>query len=634
MRRSQALRVVAGVAAFAATAAVVAGCSNSKSSPAAASTNTAKPKQGGIARVAEAPGTSPTAIWPFDQANQETTVNSGGFQEIMFRPLYYWGLNDQITLDDSVSPGNLPVFSNNDQTVTITIKPWKWSNGEAVDAADVAFWINMNKAEEANDGTYTPQNPSINAKYFPDDVQSVTASGQTLTLNLTSAVNEKWFTDNELGQITPMPMAWDVTAANTPGKCATDTFGSTQAATDCAAVWKYMSAQSVDLATFATNPLWQVVDGPWQLKTFNASDGAFSIVPNKSYSGPDKPYLDEVDFVSYTSDTAEYADLKAGSTGPNSLQVGYLPEQDLPVYNASNVNAGNPLTAEGYALTAPSYLDEISYYEINFGNTKAGALFKQGYFTSAVQDTVDQNGITKAIDKGWGYPDAGVMASKPSGNPLSPKAQADAGGTFNVATAKSLLQQNGWDVSTTPATCATPGSGAGQCGANIAKGAPAEFSLDYPSGSTAVTTMVTDMVSDAKEAGIQINANSKTQNAVGNEMVPCGKATPSGCSWQAILYGGWVFVPDYYPTGEVLFATGAGSNIGSYSDPQADKLMLATTTDSNVQAMYNYEDYMSAHQPVIFLPNSFGSSEVAKNFHIDAGDPFQGVEPEYWYFTS
>lgn len=634
MRRSQALRVVAGAAAFAATAAVMAGCSSSKSTTTTAASATAKPKQGGIARVAEAPGTSPTAMWPFEQANQETTVNSGGFQEEMFRPLYYWGLNDQIALDDNVSPGNLPVYSNNDTTVAITLKPWKWSNGEAVDAQDVAFWINMAKAEEANDGTYTPANPSINAKYFPDDVKTVAVSGQTITLTLDSAVNEKWFTDNELGTITPMPVAWDVTAANTPGKCSTDTFGSPQAATDCAAVWKYMSAQSIALASFATNPLWQIVDGPWKIKTFNASDGAFSWVPNTSYSGPDKPYLDEVDFVSYTSDTAEYQDLKAGSTGPNALQIGYLPGEDLPVYNASNVNQGNPLTAEGYSLTQPSYLDEISYYMINFKNPAAGPLFKQGYFTTAVQETVDQNGITKAIAKGWGYPDNGVMASKPSGNPLSPKALASAGGNFNISAAKTLMQQNGWDVSTTPATCSNPGTGAGQCGAGIAKGAKAQFSLDYPSGSTTVTTEVTDMVSDAKQAGIQINANSKTQNAVGNEMVPCSTSTPTGCSWQGILYGGWVFVPDYYPTGEVLFATGAGSNVGSYSDPQADKLMLATTTDSNVQAMYDYEDYMSAHQPVIFLPNSFGSSEVAKGFHVDPGDPYQGVEPEYWYYTS
>ncbi len=30
------------------------------------------------------------------------------------------------------------------------MKGWKWSNGEAVDASDVVFWLNMMKAEPGN----------------------------------------------------------------------------------------------------------------------------------------------------------------------------------------------------------------------------------------------------------------------------------------------------------------------------------------------------------------------------------------------------------------------------------------------------------------------------------------------------
>jgi peptide/nickel transport system substrate-binding protein len=634
MSRSRALRVVAGAAAFAATVAFAAGCSSSKKTT-AATVNTAAPVQGGIARVAEPPSTSPDAIWPFDAGNQESTVNTGQFQQLFFRPLYYWGLDDKISLDPSVSPGNLPVYSNGDKTVTVTLKNWKWSNGEPVDGQDALFWINLEEAEASlgNSGTYTPPNPSINAQYFPDDIASATASGQTFTLNLKSAVNETWFTDNELGQITPLPIAWDVTGPGTAGHCATDTLASKAAAADCNADWTYLSKQSVDLASFATNPLWQIVDGPWRLKTFNATSGAYSIVPNADYSGPQKPYLSEVDFVAYTTDTAEFADLKAGSTGADSLQVGYLPTQDLPKYNASNINAGNPLTAEGYYLDTPTYLDEISYYQINFTNPKLGPLFKQPYFDQAVQDTVDQNGIINGIDKGWGYASVGVMPSKPAGNPLSPAAAAAGGGTFSPTAAKALLTANGWNTSTTPATCATPGTGAGQCGAGIPAGAAAQFQLDYPSGQSSLDTMTADMASDAAQAGIVIKPVSKTQNIIGTEVVPCSSSSPAGCTWQAALYGGWVYEPDYYPTGEGLFATGAGSNTFGYSNAQADKDMVATTNNSDVNVMYQYEDYMLAHQPVIYQPNTFGSNEVAKNFHLDAGDPFQGAEPEYWYFT-
>ena len=33
---------------------------------------------------------------------------------------------------------------------------------------------------------------------------------------------------------------------------------------------------------------------------------------------------------------------------------------------------------------------------------------------------------------------------------------------------------------------------------------------------------------------------------------------------------GWIFAPDYYPSGEAIFQTGAGSNSGDYSDPTND----------------------------------------------------------------
>ena len=46
---------------------------------------------------------------------------------------------------------------------------------------------------------------------MPDDVKSVVANGPTkVTITLTGPTNPYWFTYNELSQITPFPMAWDV----------------------------------------------------------------------------------------------------------------------------------------------------------------------------------------------------------------------------------------------------------------------------------------------------------------------------------------------------------------------------------------------------------------------------------------
>jgi peptide/nickel transport system substrate-binding protein len=36
-------------------------------------------------------------------------------------------------------PADAPVYSDGGKTVTVQLKGWKWSDGEAVNAQDVAF---------------------------------------------------------------------------------------------------------------------------------------------------------------------------------------------------------------------------------------------------------------------------------------------------------------------------------------------------------------------------------------------------------------------------------------------------------------------------------------------------------------
>jgi peptide/nickel transport system substrate-binding protein len=150
---------------------------------------------------------------------------------------------------------------------------------------------------------------------MPDDVKSVVATSPTkVTITLKGPTNPYWFTYNELSQITPFPMAWDVTAAGQKSgseACGTASYASvtttknkkgtvvtpvSAAAKSCAAVYAFLSRQSVydpanpkapnnSLKTYATNPIWQVVDGPWHLTSFTSA-GYVAMAPNKTYSGP------------------------------------------------------------------------------------------------------------------------------------------------------------------------------------------------------------------------------------------------------------------------------------------------------------------------------------------------------------
>jgi peptide/nickel transport system substrate-binding protein len=591
---------------------------------------TGTPKQGGVVKVAEAAGASPTAIWPYVAPNQALTVDINQFQYFFYRPLYFWGTDDQIKLDYSNSPAGAAVWSSDGLTVTVPMAGWKWSDGSPVDAKSVLFWMNMLEAEKAQSAYYTPPNPSIGADYFPDNVASYSGSGNTVVFHLKHKVSESWFVDNQLSSITPLPRAQDVTGPGQAGHCEDAAPGNVAADTAaCAPVYKYLSGQSTNITGWASNPVWSVVDGPWKLKSAN-SNGAYSVVPNTNFSGSHKPHLDEVDFVPFTKDTTEYTALSQGNSGIN---LGYIPWQSAPTFNSSNPNAGNPLASKGYTILSPTFLDSIGYYSVNDANKQAGPLFKQGYFMNAIQRTVDQGAMIKGVYHGWAYPSYGPVPIYPSGNEVSP-GELNAQLSYDPNAAMALLKAHGWDTSQNPAVCTSPGTGPNQCGAGIAQGQKAQFTLEYPKGVSSSETEVAAMKDGAKKAHIAINLNGVTQNQAGNDLAPCDPKTGQHCDWQAILYGGWVYAPDYKPTGDVLFATGAGSNAGSYSDPQADKLMLETTRSDDPQAMYNYEDYMLAHPAVIMEPNWLAVDVVSPGLHIGFMDPFQGFQPEDWYYVA
>ena len=276
---------------MAALALVAAGCSSSSSSTSSGTT----PVKGGTAVWAEPPSSPPTYIFPYMNSANISNLNLFDFQYLMYRPLYWFGQNGQPVVNPSLSLANLPTVSG--RTLTITLKHYMWSNGTQVTAQDVMFWLNMELAEPDNYGAYTG---------FPKNVSNIKVVSPTkLTMTMDKSYSPTWFLYNELSQVTPMPAAWDRTASG-PSSCATTV-------SDCTAVYNYLDAQAKDLSSYASSPLWGIVDGPWKLSAFNA-DGHVTFVPNKSYSGPVKPKLAAFQEVPFTTDAAEYDVLRSPSS--------------------------------------------------------------------------------------------------------------------------------------------------------------------------------------------------------------------------------------------------------------------------------------------------------------------------------
>src|SRR5689334_23252542 len=104
-------------------------------------------QSGGTVTFTEGPSAPPNYIFPMTAAQVCGTNNISQLQATLYRPLYWYGNNYTPTIDYDYSIGEQPAFSNGDKTVTIKLKPWKWSDGESVTSRQVAFWINLYKAD-------------------------------------------------------------------------------------------------------------------------------------------------------------------------------------------------------------------------------------------------------------------------------------------------------------------------------------------------------------------------------------------------------------------------------------------------------------------------------------------------------
>jgi peptide/nickel transport system substrate-binding protein len=587
-----------------------AGCSSS--GPTGASSG-GKPVRGGVAVLADPPSTTPNYIWPYSGSAYFSDINTDYLQYLLYRPLYWFGENGQPTVNYKLSVANPPTF--NGTKVTITLKNYLWSDGTPVTAQDVVFWLHMELAEPANFGGYTG---------FPTNVSDITAVSPTqVTMVMNKPYNPTWFEYNELSQITPMPQAWDRTAAG-PSHCTTTV-------SDCAAVFDYLNAQSRALSTYATSPIWGVVDGPWKLKSFNA-DGHITFVPNTSYSGPVKPRLARFQEVPFTTDAAEYDVLQSPSAN-TKIDVGYLPEQDAPPKPARAPVGRNPLASRGYTL-APWQIWGINYFVLNFQSTTGNApILRQLYFRQALEYMINQAAVISGPLRGYGAPTAGPVPDTPLTPFLSPQGRAGAPYPYNPGKARGLLAGHGWSVMANGvSTCADPA----KCGPGIRKGQGLSFTLPYASGTQWLAAEMEQLQSSAASIGIRLNLKPEpfdqvTALAGGNCVT-----TKAPCDWDMGNWGGgWSFEPDYLPTGEELFQSGAVANAGGYANPANDSLIEKTLTSSDLQDMYDWQNYLASQLPVIWQPDAdYQVTEIASGLRgVTPQSPTLNLTPEDWYFV-
>ena len=625
--------------------------SSSKTSPKSVTLTKAPAiKMGGTASFALPPALIPNWIFPFASLSYFSLDNLTQFQYLMYRPLYWFGqtTSSDPTFNEQLSLADAPVYSDGGKTITMNLKGWKFSNGQVVDAQSVLFWLNMMKDEGPTEWAgYAPG-------LWPDNLVSWSAPSLTslsVTVHMNAVYATSWMLYNQLSEITPMPEAWDVTSlTGAPGSGGCGKLVYTKAvAAACTKVWTFDTDDNGksksphmagDLATYSTNPLWKVVDGPWTLSAYNSSNGEATFVPNPAYSGPQKPYLSKFIEVPFLSDTSEFAALAAG--GQSGIQVGYAPAQNVPPNNGpvGSTGANAPQLSSSYNLV-PTYIWGVNYFPENFNsigdNGAAGYIFRQLYFRQALQEGVDQPGIIRAVDKGYGIPTYGPVPVYPKNSFVSAQ-EAHNLYQYNISAARKLLSSHGWTIHAGGTdTCASPGTGPSDCGAGIPKGTPLSFTEAYDSGVASTAEIVNSESSSWSQMGINVTTKAEPFDTVIGSATPCPSATvtKASCTWEMANWGGgWEYSPDYLPTGEEIFATGAGSNSGSYNDATNNSLIRLTNVSSNPAYFTQFQNYLQKELPVIWQPESaYELTEISKAIHgVTPINALENLTPEYWHY--
>jgi peptide/nickel transport system substrate-binding protein len=576
------------------------------------------PTNGGTVYMAETPGQGPDYIYPITPASAENLATENSLQNLLYMPLWWYVNGDNTGIDYRDSLAGAPVFSNDNKTITITLNPgWKWSDGTPVTSTDIAFFIDTLRAavniSPANYGNLTPG-------LFPDFIDSVqTPNARTIRLTLNKTYNQNFVFLDQLDLIVPLPAhAWSRTSINGPIINFRDP-------ANAKAIYKFLAAQSTHLSTYGSNPLWKVVDGPFQLTSFDPSTDGLTMKANTNYTGPVKPHISTLVQVAFTSPEAEFNQLLAGTLTAGPLDASYIPQIAT-------------LKSKGYTVWGypASYMSFMPY---NFKDTTGDfdSIIKQLYIRQALAHLNDEHGIiqSRGVFNGAAGPDYGAVPPIPQ-NAFAPPVALSNPYPFSVAEASSLLSARGWKVvpgGTT--TCAKPGTASGQCGAGIPAGTALAWNLVYGSSPTYIGQEAEVLASNAKKIGITIALVAKTPNYINSNLSDVSNPSNAN-SWAMLFTGG--FTVGIYPTTNSMFNTTGGLNAGGYSAPTADADISNSVRSLSNTAVQTELSYLTRAQPVLFEPNpdviwAFKNSLGGPAFSFESVSQYQ-PNPAYWYLKS
>jgi peptide/nickel transport system substrate-binding protein len=168
----------------------------------------------------------------------------------------------------------------------------------------------------------------------------------------------------------------------------------------------------------------------------------------------------------------------------------------------------------------------------------------------------------------------------------------------------------GYDPQKAIALLQQAGYAPGRDGIMQKRGKRLAFTLMIPADQTMRIEMAESIQQDLAAIGIDM----KVQQVEFNQMMALNVGPPGG--WQAMMFANNL---DAFPSGEADFKIGGFYNTNGYADEKMDTLIDNSTFKPGLGGLFEYQDYASAQQPVIFLP--------VEAYAVLVRDGLQGVEP-------
>jgi peptide/nickel transport system substrate-binding protein len=407
---------------------------------------------------------------------------------------------------------------------TLKLKPWQWSDGKPVTAADVVFDVHL--IREAG-----KRYAFSGVGDMPDIIKSVKALGpRTVEITAARQVNVHWFEYNVLSQLRALPeQAWKGLSVD------------------------YMVKHVADPAMV------KVVDGPYKLEAY-VNGQYIRFEANPLYSGH-KPSVRYFEMRFYTTAQAEFGALKTGE-----LQIGQI---DPELYAAQHLveNLKSIPSAGGYSMQR--IMLNMRDMDVSF--------FRSEKVRQALEAAINQPYIINTLYHGLSAKAYGPVPAAPP-TYLSPTARKlSAADLYDPKRAARLLDEAGWKLVD---------------GVRRKDGKTMHFTLMAAPANSQVAQVI---ARDWAALGIKVDLRTQTFNTL------VGELYNHKSHWQAVIMG-WIYGPNFYPTGEGLFNTTGGNNNGSFSSPMLDKLIEASTREPGVESLYRYEDAMHRLLPVLFIP--------------------------------